>query len=395
MIARWVVCLGLLACACGPETTIASNGGGAASSSGGPGAGAASGGNGGSTAGSGGSGLSGGIGGSAGSASGSSGQGFVTAKGTHFERDGAEYAFIGVNMRGLVHYGHEALPYADAGHVELNLAAVQGMSGRVVRAFVAYHGIGTKEAGNRLEATLDAAAKHGLTLIVVFTDFYNTGFNPKGDDGFYAADSNGFTVLNHDFFASGYQQNYKPLVQALVTRFKDHPAVFAWELGNEIRDATFAGLSSGKTFVDFCLDMAGAIRAIDSNHMISVGEIGATVSGLSDSEQQTLYSDANISFLTTRSYDGGFSDDTGLAASVGKPIIVEEAGFSGSGRPKKVSADLTKWFGKGCRGYLQWGFMSSPGDNGDGDTEYGMDHVWHQGDWDGLHKTYQSFAQGL
>ncbi|MCB9576303.1 MAG: cellulase family glycosylhydrolase [Polyangiaceae bacterium] len=335
-----------------------------------------------------------GSGGASGS-SGGSGSGFVTQSGTHFQRDGAEYQFVGVNLRGLPHYGHEALPYADASQIELNLSSVQGMGGRVVRSFVAYHGIDAQETGNRLEKVLNAADQHGLTVIVVLTDFYQTGFNPQGDDGYYATDSNGYVVLDHDFFANGYKNNYEPQVQALVTRFKDHPAIFSWELGNEIRDATFQGQSSGATFVSFCTNMASAIRAIDTNHMISVGEIGATITGLSSNEQQTLFSNPDISFLTTRSYNGGNSDDTGIAKSVNKPIIVEEAGFDGGGRPAKVAQDLAKWFGKGCRGYLQWGFMASAGDNGDGDTQWGMDHQWHKDDWDGLYKTYQTFAQGL
>lgn len=320
--------------------------------------------------------------------------GFVGVNGTHFTRDGAEYQFVGANLRGLTHYGHnDALPYADAGQVELNLAAIQGMGGRVVRAFVSFHGIGAQETGDRLAPVLDAVAAHGLTLIVVLTDFYNTGFSPQGDDGFYATDVNGFTVLNHDFFASGYHQNYEPQVEALVTRFKAHPAIFSWELGNEIRDATFNG-SSAATFIQFAKDMAGKIRSIDQNHMVSVGEI-SPILGWSQSEGTELFSDPNISFMTMRSYNGGDNDPTAFAAGIGKPIIVEEAGISGGNRPAQLAADLSKWFGKGCRGYLQWGFSAGTSDNGDGDTQYGMDKVWHKDDWDAMYATYKDFAATL
>jgi hypothetical protein len=321
--------------------------------------------------------------------------GFVTASGTEFVRDGTPYAFVGANLRGLVHYGHgDALPYADAGQVELNLSALQAMGARVVRTFVAYHQLNAQQTGDRLAPILDALAAHGLTAIVVLTDFYATGFNPAGDGGFYLSDLNGFTVLNHAFFESGYTLNYKPQVQALVTRFADHPAIFSWELGNEIRDATFAD-SNPATFIAFCQDMAATIRALDPNHMISVGEISALNNGMSEAEAQQIYGDPNVSFLTMRSYDGGSSDDTGFAASLGKPIIIEEAGISSGDRPQLLGSDLAKWFGKGCRGYLQWGFSAASSDNGDGDTQWGMDKVWHANDWDGMFGAYQSFAATL
>lgn len=377
----------LFGCSSEPSET-SSNATGGTSSGGGSGSGGFPGGGTGGASGSGGSGGTGGSGGS-------TGGGYVTTNGTQFSRDGAKYRFVGANLRGLTHYGHgDALPYADAEQIALNLSSIQGMGGRVVRAFVSYRELDAQATGDRLAAVLDELASKDLTLIVVLTDFYATGFNPAGDDGFYASDLNGFTVLNHAFFQSGYAQSYKPQVEALVARFQNHPAIFSWELGNEIRDATFAD-STPATFIAFCKDMAGTIRGLDSNHMISVGEISALGNGMSKGDAAQIYGDPNISFLTMRSYDGGNTDDTGFAAGLGKPIIVEEAGISGGDRPAELASDLQKWFGKGTRGYLQWGFSAAPNDNGDGDTQFGMDKVWHANDWDGMHSAYQSFAQTL
>lgn len=348
-----------------------------------------------SSGGAGGTSAAGGTGGvaGAGGGAGATSQAFVSPSGTSFVQNGQDYSFVGANLRGITDYGHgDALPYADAGQIELSLSAVQGMNGKVIRAFTAYKGIDAQTTGDRLGAVLDAAESHGITVIVVLTDFYATDFHPQGDDGFYANDLNGYTVLDHDFFASGYQQNYKPEVQALVSRFKDHPAIFSWELGNEIRDATFSN-SSADTFIAFCKDMASSIHAVDSNHMISVGEISA-LGGMSQAQAQQLYGDPDISFLTIRSYDGGTTDDTGLAQSLGKPIIVEEAGYQSGDRPTELGADLSKWFGRGVRGYLQWGYVAATSDNGDGDKMYGMDRIFHA-DWDGLYATYKGFGQKL
>ena len=79
-----------------------------------------------------------------------------------------------------------------------------------------------------MQYVLDMGVQYGLTMIAALTDFYvDTPFHPQGDDGFYQQDLNGFTVLNHQWFAGGYQTNYQPFVQHLVSRFANHEGVFA------------------------------------------------------------------------------------------------------------------------------------------------------------------------
>lgn len=56
--------------------------------------------------------------------------------------------------------------------------------------------------------------------------------------------------------------------------------------------------------------------------------------------------------------------------------------------------DMDKWFGRGASGYMQWGFMATPYDNGDGDRTFGMDRIFHS-DWDGLYAVYSSRGSSL
>jgi hypothetical protein len=114
---------------------------------------------------------------------------------------------------------------------------------------------------------------------------------------------------------------------------------------------------------------------------------------MSHDQAARLY--AVLDFITTHDYEGDDAeDDSGLAAELGIPFVVEEAGFSGDDRSSLVSGDMDKWFSRGSSGYMQWGFMATSYDNGDGDRTFGMDRVFHS-DWDGLFSAYGARAASL
>jgi hypothetical protein len=317
-------------------------------------------------------------------------QGIVTASGGKFWLKGKEFRFVGMNARGLVHYGYgDVLPWAPADHADLVLDTLKAMGARVVRVFVANEQTTAQEAASRLVKLLDKAQARGVFVIAAMTDFYPTPFHPKGDGGFYATDPWGWTTLNEAFFSWGYQQNYMPLVQAVVAAGKGHPALFCWELGNEVKWAP-----NPPVFHEFAKTVSGAIAAIDPDHMITAGMISTQSCAMSWDQAVAFYGLPHIHFLTTHNYDGGGDSNLDVAGAVGKPLIIEEAGFAGNGRAGKFQADMAKWFGGGAKGYMQWGFMPSASDNGDGDVTYGMDHVWHD-DWDALFALYKGQAAGL
>lgn len=316
------------------------------------------------------------------------GHGFVTASGSEFVRDGARYRFVGVNLRGLPHFGTPILPYAPASEIETELAEAARMGARVVRVFAAANDADAATVAARLGNVLDRADAHGLTVIVTLTDFYPTTLFPRGDEGAYA-DVGGFTILSTGWFRSGFRTNYLPWVHEVVARYASHPAVFAWELGNEIKcDGDHAAFFS---FVD---ETAAAIRSHDSHHMITIGMI--TARWLSDTEAHDLYARPSVSFLTIHDYEAAhsFTDfEVAQAASANKPLIEEEAGFSAGDRAAGTDADIRYTVdARSMRGYLQWGFVAVTHDDGNGDRTFGMDRVFHAGDYDAIFGVYSAAA---
>ena len=306
--------------------------------------------------------------------------GLITAYDGQFWLDGQPFRFVGANIRGMAHYGEgDLLPFSQSGDRQVNCAALRNeMQGRVARIFVASKLASTVEIGDRLRDTIAVAEAYDIYLLVCFTDMYNASqMHPMGDEVYYTVPGPGYAMLNHEFWSSGHTVNYLPLVRYLVNRFKDEPRIFAWELGNEIRD-----LSSTATFITSCQTIHDEIRAIDPWHMITVG-VSRSMAGFSYSQAVDLYND-RFDFLVGHPYNGeDWEDDTGLAASLGKPFMVGEAGFNSdfySDRPSQTDADIAKWIGRGARGYLQWGFMATSYDIGDGDWYFGVDHALHD-DW--------------
>ncbi len=302
---------------------------------------------------------------------------FVHRNGSSFQLCNQTFRFVGFNVRGICHFGRgDILPFSSTSDIAVNLDYCAAAKARVIRVFCAYNGIGQTATGDRLQVVLDACQTRGIKVLVCLTDDYLSGFFPQGDNGYYTVGGCcGLTLLNHTFFQSGYQNNYLPQAVYLADRFRDHPAVFAWELGNEIRDT-----SSSATFVAFCLDVAAQIRAADPNHMIGAGLIDADNAGLSAAQALQLY--GAMDFVGSHAYHGSDAEnDTGIAAQLNKPYLIGEAGFAGSNRVAASDADITKWVGRGVDGYLQWGLMATNYDNGDGDTFVGVDPVFHADDF--------------
>lgn len=316
---------------------------------------------------------------------------FVSIAGTEFMAGSSRLRFIGVNLRGLPHFGTPQLPYAPVSTIESELDAAQGMGVRVIRVFGAANDADHATVAARLGRVLDGAAARGMWVIVALTDFYPTGLFPRGDEGMFGSSPDGYTILTADFFRSGYRTNYLPWVREVVGRYGSHPAVFAWELGNEIKcDGDHAAFFA---FVD---EVGGVIRSLAPRHLVTIGMI--TSRWLSDGEARDLYRRPVIDFATVHDYNAAhaFTEfERSVAADVGKPLIVEEAGFESGDRAAATDADIRYNVDtRGLRGYMQWGFMSGPSDNGNGDRQFGMDRVFHS-DWDALHAVYRAAADRI
>ena len=329
------------------------------------------------------------------------------------------FQFIGVNLRGLLHYGGDEWQHHDQGflgasqreNIEQQLQQAQQMGVRVVRVFAACKHVPPEEVGDRLQRVLDHCQRLGLYVIPALTDLYNnTPLHPQGDDEYYTVNSGGLTLINDLWFKGEYTKNYLRLMDHLVGRFADHPHIFAWEIGNELKLDEQA-----EAFMKFVHGVARHIRERDHQHMITAGIISTHHIHMKyrPDLQQQFYQSRDIDFLTVHAYNRHLdsekvddkdprkdhkihkNDDSQLAGEVGKPFIIEEAGIDvdkGSKRDAAIADDMEQWFKRGAQGYMQWGFMATDHDNGDGDRASGMDRGMYHADWDELFRTYRDKA---
>ena len=331
---------------------------------------------------------------------------FVTKQGQQLSLGGKPFKFVGVNIRGLAHYGDgQTLPHAPADHRSVQLGAAKNMGARVVRLFLASRFANADQLIERLQASIDILnspdfASADIYLLPAFTNLYNdVPFFLQGQEAAYQPDD----LLNRPFFETGYKGAYFETVKKVVQRFRQEPRIFAWEIGNELKldrgNKHDPNDPNPTIFINFMIAAAAQIRAWDEeNHLITTGMISTRHAWLHDDAlKRKLYASPQIDFLTVHAYQGeNHEDDSQLAQDLDKPFIIEEAGFDaphGEDRSPKVAADMDKWFGRGASGYMQWGFMAT-GDNGDGDRLSGMDRVFHS-DWDALFDLYRQRAHAL
>ena len=108
----------------------------------------------------------------------------VQAKNGEFVLNGRPFRFVGVNIRGLVHYGDSQVCFGASreGDREEQLKGAQRIGARVVRLFLANRFRSTQEIGDRLKVALDMLAAFDMYAIVSFIDVYNdTWFQVQGD----------------------------------------------------------------------------------------------------------------------------------------------------------------------------------------------------------------------
>ncbi|MGH2542437.1 MAG: cellulase family glycosylhydrolase, partial [Ardenticatenaceae bacterium] len=338
---------------------------------------------------------------------------FVTMRNGQFMLNGKPFRFVGVNLRGLVHYGYPGfIEHADEHHRPAALNEAKNMGVRVIRLFLARRQVSTADTISRLKRTLQELHARDMYAIVAFEDVHgDTGFNVAGDTRFYTDDAEGKLGLN--FYEGGYQQNYLNFVRAVVRVCKDDPHIFAWELGNEFKPLANkqARPDIGEKFIPFAHAVSNEILANDPNHLITTGIINSGSLALVGGQPRRLYAHPRLHFLTVHVYGGGHPHydahgaqhheinrmpaEAALASTLGKPYVIEEFGWYGGDRVGKTREYTDRWLGShGAAGFMQWGFMPYP-DMGDGDTTYGMDKGPNNHDYGALFAIYRDWANRL
>lgn len=314
---------------------------------------------------------------------------------------------LGVNIPSIADFGYGDMYPVDAKSSDIDsyLQQVQSKGGSIIRIFVANREVDASETARRLNILLDKADQHNISVIISLVDFYGgpwdhqsvitvynntacpgrntptpdisgstvvtckgetktwdqvereliganyaSAHSPKGMSDYYSIRWNQTALLSHDFFAGGYRNVYKNFVQTVVSSNKNHSNIYAWEIGNELKDD-----SSRDTFLSFMQDMSSYIKNLDPNHKISAGFISAGHPGFTP---DSLYPNLpNIDIITVHTYseDHSGAADIAWANQHNKEGIVEEIGGPG------LSSEVNYWKNQGAKAILVWDFSDFMG----------------------------------
>ncbi len=341
---------------------------------------------------------------------------FVRASGNGFELAGRRFRVAGVNN----HY----LTYGSRKEVTLVLDDALAMNANVVRIFVSpiigsedgrvknvfdiksrldssnlgTHGVymasfdaktqsmQINEGANglvRLDFLIAEAAQRHLRVIVVLLDYWaytggsrqiSAWYGNDGDDHFFAEDPRA-------------KADYKRLVAAIVMRvntlsglaYRDDPTIFAWELMNEPE------IKPVSLFHSWVAEMAAYVKMLDHNHMLATGQSSIRTKleelDIPQVDFGTLHAYPTYLKITPEKFESLVGEYCDLAATHGKPLILEEFGVprSNRDRPKIYQKWLRKIDGgSACAGWLVWRLVSRQ-DNGDFPADYDQFDIHNDG----------------
>ncbi len=271
-------------------------------------------------------------------------QSFISASGTQFVTDTGPFLVRGVNYYPRHAPWDRFLPHANLDEITEELDLIAGAGFNTIRIFLWYDPLFTclpesatpnLEAFAKLDKIMALAVERNLRLIVTLNDLPDLLFRPLYSD--YA--------------------RYDAQTAFIVSRYKDEPAILAWDLRNEGDiDYTPPASLTQQTFdaeavLNWLSHTKELVRQIDDKHLITAGWWNDT--------QAT----ANMVDVLSFHY---WSDSSRLAERIdrltsqnNKPILMEEVGYSSARTDETRQAEALKKAietaeREGIAGWLVW-----------------------------------------
>ncbi|KAJ5208017.1 hypothetical protein N7449_002396 [Penicillium cf. viridicatum] len=116
----------------------------------------------------------------------------------------------------------------------------------------------------RLDYVVSAAEKHGIKLIIPFVNYWEAY---GGMEAYVTAYGGSKTDWYTD---KKIQSVYQAYIKAVISRYKNSSAIFAWELANEPR---CAGCNTD-IIANWVAKTSAYIKSLDPKHMVTTGEEG-------------------------------------------------------------------------------------------------------------------------
>jgi mannan endo-1,4-beta-mannosidase len=207
---------------------------------------------------------------------------FVTISGSHFDIDGDAGYFAGTNCYWCPFTYNTAevdTTLSDIASSGLKVVRVLGFSdwntlpptGEIWFQLLNATGsiINTGADGlQNLDYVVASAEQHGLKLIIPFVNNWN-------DFGGINAYVNAFGGNATSWFTNAAAQSqYRTYIHAVVSRYINSTAIFAWELANEPR---CAGCDTS-VIADWATGVSQYIKSLDPNHLVTLGDEGLGLS---------------------------------------------------------------------------------------------------------------------
>ncbi|MGN6419555.1 MAG: glycoside hydrolase 5 family protein [Pseudobacter sp.] len=264
--------------------------------------------------------------------------GIVTVQDSRFYVSGKPFSPVGINYYPAAAPWGLFWPGYDSAVVSKDLKLMEELGFNLVRIFVNFHDFNRGNVSParllQLRHFLNQASAHNLKVIVTLFDF-------MGD-------------YSLPVFAASDRQ-----METLLTSFRDHPAIFAWDLKNEPDlDFNHHPRAHVMEWLEWMLQRA---RTYDPVHLITIGWAHADNALLFKNQVDFI---AFHSYLSPALLEG--SIESLRSGSGGKPLLLEETGMSTyqgfwtpSGHSEKDQADYLKAIQEllareKVTGYLVW-----------------------------------------
>jgi len=313
-----------------------------------------------------------------------------------------EFRFISYNVPNLVMSEDPVWDIKPTFEQEDGIKTIADMGGKVARIYTMgifessnpdkIKQISWDDSGNlvynedifvAMDNLLAIANKHGVRIQIPFID-------RNGWWGGIAHFAEHYGKTSPEFFTDDATiAGFKEMISYVLNRvntvtgvtYKDDPAVFAWETGNELRSDDLAAIEA------WTADIASHIKSIDSKHLVMDGREARSTKAAG--EETLRMSNAamfnpNIDVVSNHYYMSGPSAfiDQDLATVGGtKPFVVGEIGFG----DLDVAAAIDTIISEGATGLLVWSLRTHDIQGGFKDHADGNVHAYH---WPGFDDNY-------
>jgi mannan endo-1,4-beta-mannosidase len=302
---------------------------------------------------------------------------FVTRDGTRLEFDGQPFRPIGLNIYNANSNGW--CWYAMDGSILTDSLTAIGSDKNAMRAWF-FQQLATTN-GQRdwtaFDRTLAAAKQKGVKVVATLADQW-------GDCG--VTTTPGYGYKDRNWYEAAYTQpdpsvpvSYRDWVAEVVARYKNDPTILAWQLVNEPEvlneeggDCAAVPESAALSILSsFASDVAGRIKSIDPNHLVSLGTIGSGQCGAQADDYQTLMSIPALDLCEFHDYGSpapipgdqwnGLQRRIDQCNALDKPLLVGELGTRPidvggtlADRARVVSNKLCGQLRAGVAGVMLW-----------------------------------------